>query len=207
MRRVMIVAIGALIAACSPPAGNSGQAAAQSAGGGEAAYLERCVEEMVAQNPQAQRWAPDECAQRWQAVVAAGPLAEAILAAAAGTPPSGNRLGRDLAIQSDRVARTVTFSWGEAGAMIPYDAVGALRERGADVTMIGCSQLGTGEFNKAYRVTPHAGAPFQISIYDRMAPTANASSFYNVTVNLNGQVQTLAQLRTDGMEWTERCAY
>lgn len=207
MRRTTTIAIVALMAACSPPAGSSGQAAAQSAGGGEAAYLARCIEEMAAQNPQSRQWAPDECAQRWQTVVAAGPLAEAILAAAAGTPPSGNRLGRDLAIQNDRAARTVTFSWAETGAMIPYDALGALRERGAEVTMIGCSQLGVGEFSAVHRVTPRTGAPFQISIYDRMAPTANAESFYNVMVNLNGQVQTLAQLRTDGMEWTERCAY
>lgn len=208
MHRAITGALIAVMAACSPPSGTAGQAAAQgTASGGEAAYLARCIEEMVAQNSQARQWAPAECAQRWQTVVAAGPLAEAILAAGAGTPPAGARLGRDLAIQNDRAARTVTFSWAETGAMIPYDALGALRERGAEAAMIGCVQLGVGEFSAVHRVAPRTGAPFQISIYDRMAPTANAESFYNVMVNLNGQVQTLAQLRTDGMEWTEACAY
>lgn len=207
MRLSTLSALTLVIVACSPPSGTAGQAAAQASGGGEAAYEARCIEEMVAQNPQAQRWAPDECAQRWQRVVAAGPLAEAILAVAAGTPPPGDRLGADIGIEVDRAARTVLFSWQETGAMIPYDAIGALQERGVDVAMIGCSQLGTGEFNKAYRVTPQGAATFPLSIYDRMAPTANAESFYNVSVITSGQVQTLAQLRTDGMEWAATCPY
>ncbi|MBY0565057.1 MAG: hypothetical protein K2P58_12825 [Hyphomonadaceae bacterium] len=207
MRHLTLAALAAIAAACSPPSGATGEAAAQNAGGGEAAYIAGCVSELTAQNPQARQWAPDECRQRWQLIVAAGPLAEAILASAAGTPPSGNRLGADISVQSDRAARTVMFSWQATGALIPYDAAGALRQRGADVAMIGCSQLGVGEFSKAYQVTPRTGAPFQISVYDRSAPIANSESFYNVTVSLNGQVQTLAQLRTDGMEWAETCPY
>jgi hypothetical protein len=66
--------------------------------------------------------------------------------------------------------------------------------------------LGTGEYNKAFSVTPRGGAAFQLNIYERTAPTANASSFYNVTADLSGRVPTRAQLATDGMEWTAACA-
>lgn len=208
--RALIFAVSVALAACGQAAAPSGEAAAQAgggSGGGQAAYVEACVARYVAQSAQARQWAPDQCAQDWQRVVASLPMADAILAAAGGTMPRPGRLGADVAVTIDRTARTATWSWQETGGLVPYDAPGALSERGATVDMIGCSQLGTGEFNKAYRVTPQGGAPFQLSIYDRGAPTANAESFYNVTAVLNGQVQTIAQLRSDGMEWSAACAY
>jgi hypothetical protein len=210
MRAVAIVVLASVIVACGQPAAPGGEAAAQGAsgGGGQAAFVERCIGEMVAQNPESRRWAPEECGQNWERVVAAGPMADAILAAAGGTMPSPGRMGRDLDVTVDGAARSVSFGWSQTGAIIPYDVVGALRERFADVAMIGCGQYGVGEFSKAYRVTPRGGAAFQLGIYDRMAPTANAESFYNVTATLNGRVMTRAQLAaSDGMEWTERCAY
>jgi hypothetical protein len=110
----------------------------------------------------------------------------------------------DIAVSVE--GRAVTFSWEAVGELIPYDVVGALAERGAPPTMIGCSQLGTGEYNKAFSVTPRGGAAFQLNIYERTAPTANASSFYNATADLSGRVHTRAQLASDGMEWTAACA-
>jgi len=160
---------------------------------------------MTAQNPQAAMWAPEECAQQWQRVVAAGPMAEAILAAAGGAFPAAGSLGPALEIT--RQGQALSFSWSAAGEMSPYDVVGALQERGVTVTMVGCSQVGVGEFSKVYNVAPSAGAPFQLGIYDRQAPTADAWSFYNPTATFGAGVQTIAQLRADGMEWTERCAY
>jgi hypothetical protein len=203
MRRY-IFALAFVVAACGQAGAPGGDAAAS--GGGEAAYVAACVAELTAENPQAATWAPDECASRWQRVVASGPLAEAVLAAAGGAAPASGSLGGDIEVGTE--GRTATFSWTEVGMPIPYDVAGALQERGATVAMIGCSQVGTGEFNKAYSVTPRGGSPFQLSIYEREAPTANAWAFYNLGVPIGGGgLQTLAQLRGDGMEWTERCAY
>lgn len=207
MRVLAGCVIGLALAACGQPASTNGEAAAQASGaggGGEAAFVEACVERYAAGDPQARRWAPDQCAQDWQNVVAAGPMAEAILAAAGGTMPSAGRMGN---LDVTREGRTVTFAWSAVGEMIPYDVIGALSERGAPPSLIGCSQVGTGEFNKAYSVAPEAGSSFQLNIYERTAPTANASSFYNVSADLSGRVQTRAQLASDGMEWSDRCAY
>jgi hypothetical protein len=192
------------LAACGQPGGAGGEAAAQGAGG-EGAYIEACVARYVAQSAQASRWAPDQCAQDWQRVVAAGPMADAILAAVRGTMPRPGRMGADVEVAVD--GRTVRFGWAQAGALIPYDVVGALAERSAPASMIGCSQLGGGEFNKAYRVTPPGSAAFQLNIYERTAPTGDASSFYSAAADLSGRVQTRAQLASDGTEWTAACAY
>lgn len=205
----VLCALGAV--ACGQPAA-TGEAAAQSGAGasassGQSAFVEACVARYVAQSAQARQWAPDQCEQDWQKVVASSALAEAILAAAGGTMPTGNRLGADLDVVVDRSARTASWGWAETGGLNPYDAVGALEQRGAAAALIGCSQLGTGEFSKVYSVTPAGGAPFRLDIYDRGAPTANAESFYNVTVYVGARVPTLAQLRSGGEEWTPACAY
>jgi hypothetical protein len=235
MRILMfVIATSAALVACGQPATTGGEAAAQSGGvpaNAQADFVTRCTDALVRQNPQARQWAPSQCDQEWQTIVAAGAMAEAILAAApvsgaanaASLPnqltmvrwdrrPEGallasGRLGRDLSVQIDRAGPSLAFGWGETGAMIPYDVIGALRVRGAEPAMIGCSQIGVGEFNKAYRVAAPGRAPFMLSIYDRTAPTANAESFYTVSLNLAGQVQTLAQLRRDGGEWATTCAY
>lgn len=208
MRVLATIAIAVALVACGQPAVSNGDAAAQApgAGDGQAAYVEACVARYVAQSAQARQWAPNQCVEDWRRVVASAPLAEAILAAAAGRPPTGNRLG-DLAVTVDRNARTSTWSWSETGGLIPYDAIGALEQRGAAARMIGCSQLGAGEFTKVYAVTPAGGSAFQLSIYERSAPTANAESFYNVIAHAAGRVQTRAELARDGSEWTEACAY
>jgi hypothetical protein len=236
MRRfVLIIALSAALAACGQPSTTAapGDAAAAQGGGADANaqadFVTRCTRDILAQNPQAQSWAPGQCEQNWQMVVAAGPMAEAILAAvpaSGATDPASvrgrltmvqwdarpegaliasGRLGRDLSVQVDRNGPSLNIFWAEAGAMIPYDVLGALNVRGAEATMIGCLSYGMGESNKVYRIAAPGRAPFALSVYDRMAPTAEAQSFYNVGATLSGQVQTLAQLRRDGDEWTPTC--
>ena len=195
----------------------------------QAVFIARCTEDLVARNPQASEWAPVQCQQDWEKVFSAGPMAEAILAAAPvsgaadpaalsgrlstiewdARPESGlvasGRIGRALGVQVDRAGPTLKFLWGETGALIPYDVIQALRERGADVSMVGCLRLGTDETSATYRMSAPGRAPLALSVYERMAPTADAASFYNVGVDLSGQVQTLAELRRDGSEWTATC--
>ena len=204
MRQLVLAVLGLALAACGPSAGG-GNAAAQ--GGGEAAFVESCVARYVAQSEQARQWAPEQCAQEWGLVVAAGPMAEAILAGANGTMPSAGRMNSNIDVEVDAGARTAVFSWTAVGEPIPYDVVNALDQRGASPSMIGCSHVGVGEFSSAYRVAPQGGTPFQLSIYKREAPTGDAWSFYTVTVDFSGRIQTRAQLASDGSTWTDACAY
>lgn len=235
----LVIATTAALIACGQPASTAAPSEAAAQGSAAAAtaaiesqaeYLARCTRDMIAANPQSRAWAPDQCQQQWETVAAAGPMAEAILAAAPvsgavdpatlrgrltmvrwdarpeGTLVASGRLGGALSVQVER-APSLNFYWSETGALIPYDVVEALRGRGAEVTMIGCSPLGGGENNQAYRVVANGRAPFALSVYGRPAPTANAGAFYNVGLNLTGQVPTLAQLSRDGSEWAPACPY
>jgi len=193
-------------------------------------FLARCTRELVETNPEAQRWAADACGQNWETVVAAGPMAEAILAAAPATAtpvdptalpgrlptiewlaiPEGTlvaqgRLG-GVEVQLESAPR-LSFYWGETGQLIPYDVVEALRGRSAAVTLIGCMSFGAGEAFRVFQIEVPGRAPFALGVYSRMAPTADASSFYNVTLELTGEVTTLDQLRArDGDDWAAACA-
>jgi hypothetical protein len=196
----------------------------------QATFTARCVRDMVAANPRAKGWAQDSCQQDWDRITAAGPVAEAILAAAPSTPapidpralparlpmvkwrarPQGTlsaqgNLGK-FDVQLDRKP-ALSFNWGAAGELVPYNAVAALRGRGAEVKLIGCVMYGAGEASQTFRVAAPARVPFMLTVYGRDAPTANAQSFYNVTLDLSGKVQTLAQLRRDGNEWVETCPH
>jgi hypothetical protein len=227
MRRFRVTLAGLIaLTACGQP---QSTAAAQGSATAQADYIASCSRDMVAQNPRAGEWAPAQCQQQWEAVVAAGPMADAILVAAPasgaadparlrerltmiqwdarpeGTLIASGRLGRDLAVQVDRAGPSLNFQWSEAGAAIPYDVLGALRARGAEVAMVGCYALGMGENNEAYRVVAAGRAPFALSVYGRMAPTAAANSFYNVGAALSGQVKTLAQLRGEDSSWNPTC--
>lgn len=246
MRRIALLFAAAALLACGQPATNASadnappppgaEDVVQGSGGGaietQAAFVARCTRELIAVNPESQRWAGDQCGQQWQAVVAAGPWAEAFLTAAPaagervaanqvrarvtqvswnarpqGTLVAQGRLDNAEAQVMNGSSPTFSLSWGATGELIPYDVIEALRGRGAEVTMIGCAQLGVGEGTKAYRVVAAGRAPFQLSVYDRTAPTANAESFYNATIDLSGRVQNIAQLRTDGSEWNATCPY
>lgn len=228
MRRILLIAAAAALLACGQP-GAPANAAAGGASESEADYVARCTRETLAANPSAQNWAESSCRENWAAVVAAGPMADAILAGvpapgetvagsavrtrvtnvqwqarAEGTLVAQGRLG-DADVQVE--PQSLNFYWGDTGALIPYDVVAALQGRGATVSMIGCAQLGVGEMNRAYRVEAPGRAPFGLGVYARGAPTANAESFYNVSANLAGRITTLAEMRADGGEVTPTCPY
>lgn len=208
-------------------------ASAAAAGGAiesQASFLARCTREMIASNPQSSTWADSSCQQTWETVAAADPMAEAILAAIPvkaaavdvttlpprlpmiqwaarpeGTLAASGRLGSAIDVQVERSLPKLNFYWQKTGELIPYDVVAALRGRGVEVVLVGCQMLGVGEAQKAYLVSAPGHAPFGLGIYDRNAPTANANSFYNVGVDLSGQVSTLALLQRDGGDWTATC--
>jgi hypothetical protein len=80
-----------------------------------------------------------------------------------------------------------------------------LRVRGVDVAMIGCWRLDSSEYTKVFRVSAPGKAPFELTTYERTAPTANAQSTYSASLGLSGRVRTLAQLNADGSEYAARC--
>lgn len=83
--------------------------------------------------------------------------------------------------------RAVWVAWSKIGAMIPYDVVGALRQRGAQLTQVACEKTGAGEGERIYAGSAPGKAPFTLTIYQREAPTAGAFSRYSATVGLDGR--------------------
>ncbi len=113
-----------------------------------------------------------------------------------GTLAAQGMLG-NVEAQVMRTPPSFALMWNATGEPVPYDVPAELRARGATVTMIGCMPLGTGENDAHYAVVAQGHAPFALNIYTREAPTANANSSYNVTVNLTGRMPTRASLGTD----------
>ena len=81
----------------------------------------------------------------------------------------------------------VGFNWTEIGAQIPYDVVNAMRVRGVTLTQMSCEKTGVGEGNRVYAGTAPGRAPFKINIDQRTAPTGNATSYYGVSISLDGR--------------------
>lgn len=242
MRKILLAAVLAL-AAC----GQAGQTAADGAAPAEAQaagaaaasaetqaqYVARCTRETIATNPESQNWAQDACEQNWEKVAAAGPLAEAILAAAPasagavdlnavrgrvtqvrwgqaepGAVASG-ALSANLTASITRTPPAITFAWTHDGDIVPYDAVEALKGRGATLTQVACQSYG-GPFDvvKVYNVTAPGRAPFGLSVYGKDAALAGAYAVYVVNVYLTGAPATLASVRAAaerGEEWSAQC--
>jgi hypothetical protein len=121
-----------------------------------------------------------------------------------GTLIGQGRLG-ELEVQVEG-APSLSFYWGAIGELIPFDVVEALYGRGAENTLVGCMSFGAGEAHTVFRIDSEGRAPFALAVYSRTAPTGDASSFYNVAIDLSGQVTTLEQLRArDGDDWVGIC--
>jgi hypothetical protein len=71
--------------------------------------------------------------------------------------------------------------------MIPFDVPQAMRQRGITLTQMSCEKLGVGEGQRVYEGTASGRAPFALTIEQRTAPTASASSYYGASVGLHGR--------------------
>ena len=178
----------------------------------QATFLARCRADYVKAEASAARWADGQCKDDWQRVVAAGPVAEAMLAVlpAPGERPtlatvrqratgvrwaaraeprqsaSGTLSGVDVHIEGNPPT-AFGMGWMEVGAEIPYDVANALRARGVTMTEMSCEKIGTGEGNRTYAGTAPGRAPFTLAIDQRTAPTGNANSYYGASVRLDGR--------------------
>lgn len=176
-------------------------------------FLAQCRRDYVREDASAARWADKQCETDWGRVVASGPAAEALLAAA---PAPGERaslavvrqrLGAvrwapratapslavgalgDLSasIEGKAAPTAVSLAWMKVGAEIPYDIVAALRVRGATLTESSCEKLSVGEGSRVYAGSAPGRAPFTLTVDQRTAPTANANSYYGVKLGLDGR--------------------
>lgn len=180
--------------------------------GAEAAFKARCRKDTLAQNgSSAVKWVDSHCAQMWSRAVAAQPLAEAMLAAVqAGAGPvdalrratptvrwaarpeqgqlaSGRTGPYTASIAGKGRADSFAVSWAQVGAEIPIDIPAALEARGARLTLTACEKLGTGEGERAWSVALPGRKPFALTIFERTAPTGNATSSYSAEVALDGR--------------------
>lgn len=193
----------------------------------QTAYVARCKRETIAAWPGARAQADSICQSNWGMIVAAGPLADALLALAppAGTPfePMAAKArargvrwapraakGQSAAGKVGETAVTLTatnaqLSWFKNGDVIPFNLEQALRVRGSTPAMIGCLAYGAAESTSVYRVAPAGKAPFVLTVARREAAVASQSSDYNVTADFSGRPTTLASLRRGGDDWAATC--
>ena len=179
--------------------------------GAEAAFKARCRRETLAANPSAGKWVDSNCAALWGRVVAAQPLADAMLAAhGAGAGPvdsvrratpmvswapraeqgmlASGRIGSFTAGLSGKGrADSFLIGWMKVGGEIPIDIPAALETRGAKLTLTACEKLGTGEGERAWLVALPGRKPFALTIFERTAPTGNATSSYSAEAALDGR--------------------
>lgn len=204
-------------APASPPAATASTAPPAArlavAPNAEAEFLARCRRDYVSREASAARWADNQCKDDWRRVVASGPAADALLAAAPAPgerpsldtirqravgvrwaaraqPPflaSGALAGLSVSVEGRGAPAALSMSWSQVGAEIPYDVVNAMRARSVTLVQMSCEKLGTGEGNRVYAGTAPGRAPFRLTIDQRTAPTGSATSFYAATLSLDGR--------------------
>lgn len=180
----------------------------------QAAYLARCHRETLAQYPNARAQVDSICNSNWEQIIAAGPIADAILAVAPATGGAFDAAGaqgrigalRGLQLTVNRAPTPgITISWSRAGVPIPFNLEGALHARGATLAIIGCEWFGYSENTRVYRVDAQGKAPFALTISLLNAEVGNQSSSYMATAAYGGRLPTLATLNRGGSEYQATC--
>ncbi|MBX3486264.1 hypothetical protein, partial [Phenylobacterium sp.] len=100
---------------------------------------------------------------------------------------SGSLGGLSASVEGRGAPSALGFGWTKIGAEIPYDVVNAMRVRGARLVEMSCEKLGTGEGTRAYAGTLAGRAPFTVTVDQRTAPTGGATSYYSVSLALDGR--------------------
>jgi hypothetical protein len=227
MRRYLVPLLAVLVFPGAPA--QAAAAAAVSVVETEAGYIARCRMQTVSRTPALAAQADAICRANWQMVVAAAPIADALLAAAprqgAAFDPAALRTvlpsvqwaarPEQGAVASGRVMEIyvaatrmpvlgLTLSWFKEGESIPFLLEDALRVRGATLLMIGCPSFGASESTRVYRVAAGGKPPFTLTIA-REAAVASQSSDFNASTDFSGRLPRLVDLRRDGNEWAANC--
>ncbi len=229
----------AVAAASAPEAGPApGPASGQPAGPAEGAlsvqpgakdrFIAQCTRDQKARYPKMDAANLGRgCADGWTRVMAAGPIADMLLAgvpAKAGEALSlanlkarlaqvrwqaggkahrnapdaaGTSGGLNVSIIGAPTARTLSVGWQKMEAEIPYDAAGALAARGAKVTPLGCYHFGPSEANRVFVVAAPGRPAFALTVYERSAAMGGQMSHITMSADLTGKLPTLAGLRAE----------
>ncbi len=240
---------GAAVAALRPAVIDGGAPAPASQPAGPAAaplpvlanarelLLADCRKDLATRYPKMTRSNIDSfCIPRWDRVVAAGPIADAMLAAVPARPgeavtlaalktrlPQARWLGAakantpvgqlgkvEIAVDGATTLKTVTFRWsGGAGAEPAYDLPGALAARGATVKPLGCYDFGAAEVDRVYVVTAPGRPPFGLETYDHAAAVASQATSQSMAADLSGRVPTVASLSAQYRDpaWQPVCEF
>lgn len=189
-------------------------------------FLARCRQETRAGYPQMNASAIEgACADGWAKVEAAGPLADAFLAAVparpgeritlatlrqrlpqlrlaparaarANAPDATGRLGAlEASVTGTPLISEFTLMWSKLEADPPFDVAGAMAARGARVRALGCYHFGPAEVNRVHIIEAPGRPPFALTTYTRAAALGGQMSSQAVSADLSGQLPTLASLR------------
>lgn len=227
------------VASSAAPAGAAAAAAPLPVmPGAREAFLAGCRSDLKARYPNMTKANIDSsCVPGWDLVVAAGPMADAVLAAvparageALTVPALKSRLPQlrwlpvkaapktpvarlgalEVTVDGVAPAKAISFHWSSAdGEGLAYDLPGALAARGAKVTPLGCYNFGAAEVTRAYAVTAPGRPPFGVEVSVRTAAMANQQSFQGMSADLTGKVPTLASLKAQYRDppWQAVCEF
>ena len=182
------IAVAAAGVAPAPAAAPAGAAAPPLpvVPGAREAFLAACRSDLKARYPNMTKANIDSsCAPGWDLAVAAGPMADAVLAAVPARPGEAltllalktrlpqlrwlpvkaapktpvARLGAlEVTFDGTAPAKAINFHWSSSeGEGLAYDLPGALAARGAKVTPLGCYNFGAAEVTRAYAVAAPGG--------------------------------------------------
>lgn len=171
----------------------------------EAAFLDDCEREWVRREPAAASWARGACQVKWRWAMAAGPMADAILAMSvpdgdaaspqAPVPASGAAMPAGVA--ASHTPTGVRFDWREQGSEGRYNVTGALRSRGVALQTLGCPRYPGASMGreKVMLATLPGRQPFVVTVYSRAAPTGFEPGVYEVDADFSGVVPDMPALR------------
>lgn len=171
----------------------------------ETAFLDACEQEWVQREPAAVPWARGECQVKWRWAMAAGPIADAILAMskadgdAAGqqAPVSVSGAAMPAGVEMSLNAAGIRFDWQEPGSEGRYNVTGALRSRGVTLQSLGCPQYPGASMGreKVMLAGVPGRQPFVVTVYSRAAPTGFEPGVYEVDADFSGNVPDMRALQ------------
>lgn len=154
----------------------------------ETVYLDTCEQKMEQREATKAPWIRAECKIKWRWALAAGSMAETILAMSivdmarplTQIPISGVAIPDDLTVLLN--PEGIRFNWQEIGSAGRYNVIDALKSRGVTLQSLGCPRFPSASMGqeKVMSAEISGGKPFVITVYSRAAPTSLELGVYVV---------------------------
>ncbi len=195
--------------AAAPPAGSPPPVLSDA----QSRHIAACRKAYLAEKPKTTNWIDGACTEEWKRVTDAQPVVDQLLRAVPGGPGAApaladlkqrmpgvrwaargaqgematGQLGAyGISVAGKARPEGVSVNWTKVGEEIPLDIPAALAARGAKLTLASCEKTGVGEGERIWRVDLPGRPPFELSIYQRTAPTGNAWSSLVATMRVDG---------------------